>query len=78
MKYIEIGFGNTWFIRTEIEKENGTEYEVKGIAGPVKFHSMYIRVWVGRTVFIADVRHGLKAGKKNRQALKLVFGVTSY
>lgn len=30
-KYVEIGFGNMWFIRTEIEHDNGQETEHRGI-----------------------------------------------
>ncbi|MEB9851715.1 DUF3977 family protein, partial [Bacillus cereus] len=26
MKYIEIGFGNRWFVRTETENKDGTEF----------------------------------------------------
>ena len=33
MKFIEIGIGNTWLVRTETELEDGTEYEEKGIIG---------------------------------------------
>lgn len=31
MKYIEIGIGNTWFVRTETENKDGTEFEERGI-----------------------------------------------
>ncbi|HBJ01730.1 MAG TPA: DUF3977 domain-containing protein, partial [Lysinibacillus sp.] len=50
MKYIEFGLGNTWLIRTETELEDGTEYEEKGIVKPVKFRSLYLRIWIGKTV----------------------------
>lgn len=33
-KYIELGLGNRWLIRTEIENPDGTEYEVRGTHGP--------------------------------------------
>lgn len=33
-KYIELGLGNRWLIRTEIENLDGTEYEVRGAHGP--------------------------------------------
>ena len=29
MKYIELGIGNTWIVRTEIELDNEYEFEVK-------------------------------------------------
>ncbi|MGR5905201.1 DUF3977 family protein [Bacillus paranthracis] len=31
MKYIEIGIGNKWFVRTETENKDGTEFEERGI-----------------------------------------------
>jgi hypothetical protein len=56
LKFIEFGFGNSWLVRTETELENGSEYEEKGIIGPVKFHSMYLRLWMGKTVWILDLK----------------------
>lgn len=35
MKYVERGLGNTWFLRTETELEDGTEFEAKGELGVV-------------------------------------------
>lgn len=78
MKYIEIGFGNRWPVRTETEFADGTETEQKGIVGPIKFHSVYFRVWVGTTVFILDVKRGFQRQRKDRKAFKLILGVTSY
>ena len=69
MKFIEFGIGNTWLVRTETELEDGTEYEEKGIVGPVKFHSLYVRIWVGRTVVILDSKEGLKRIKKTVKKL---------
>ncbi len=76
-KYIEIGFGNTWFARTEFEMENGVEYEEKGIKGPVYFHSAYIRIWFWKTVIIIDSREGLKTMAKNDKKFKFIFGIVS-
>lgn len=56
LKFIEFGLGNTWLIRTETESEDGTEHEEKGI----NFYSMYFRVWIGKTVVIADLEKVLK------------------
>ncbi|KPB06293.1 DUF3977 family protein [Bacillus sp. CHD6a] len=78
MKYIELGLGNTWIIRTETELEDGTEKEERGIIGPVKFHSFYIRVWIGKTVFIFDLREGIKRVKKSRKEYKFIIGLISY
>lgn len=77
MKFVELGFGNTWLLRTETELEGGTEFEEKGIIGPLKFHSIYIRVWIFKTVFILDIREGFKRVNKSRNKFKLIFGVVS-
>ncbi|NDI33870.1 DUF3977 family protein [Chengkuizengella sediminis] len=77
MKYIEFGIGNTWLIRTETELNNGTEFEEKGIVDPVKFHSVYLRIWVGKTVYILDLKRGFQKGTKDRNKFKFIFGVTS-
>ena len=78
MKFIECGIGNTWFIRKETELENGREYEEKGIIKPIKFHSIYFRVWIGKNVFIIDLKEGFKKAKKNRKEFKVIFGIVSY
>lgn len=74
MKYIEIGLGNRWFIRTEIEYEDGSESEVKGILRPFRLQSIYIRLWVGRRVFVIDSKEGFKQYAKSRKKLKLILG----
>lgn len=73
-KFIEIGIGNTWFIRTEIEHEDGTETEVKGIARPFKLKSVYLRLWIRRRVLILDLREGIKIQTKSRNEFKLILG----
>ncbi|MDX8362744.1 DUF3977 family protein [Cytobacillus sp. IB215316] len=77
MKYIEFGIGNKWLIRTETELSDGTEYEEKGIVGPIQFNSVYIRIWVRKTVYIIDTKQGFKKTKKNRNELKIIFGIVS-
>ncbi|MFD1019607.1 DUF3977 family protein [Thalassobacillus hwangdonensis] len=77
MKYIEFGIGNTWLIRTETERENGIEFEEKGIVGPIRAHSLYLRIWMNKTVLIFDSKEGFKKMKKNRKAYKFIFGITS-
>ncbi len=64
-------------LRTETELDDGTEFEEKGIVGPLKIHSMYIRVWKFKTVFILDVREGFKRMKKDRNKFKLILGLVS-
>lgn len=77
-KYIEIGFGNRWFIRTEFEKADGSEYEIKGISGKIKSESYYLRLWFGRTVVILDSKDGIKKQEKSRRSVKLIFGIRSF
>lgn len=77
MKFIEFGFGNKWFVRTEIEESNGTEFEEKGIVLPIKLQSFYFRIWIGRSVFILDSKEGYKKTIKNRNDFKLLFGIRS-
>jgi hypothetical protein len=78
MNYIEFGIGNTWIVRTETELDDGTEYEQKGVIRPIKFHSVYLRIWLLKTVIVIDFKEGFKKMKKNRNAFKLIFGITSY
>ncbi|CAM3722773.1 DUF3977 family protein [Mesobacillus thioparans] len=75
MKYIEAGIGNKWVVRTEIEMEDGNEYEVRGIQGPINFHSAYVRFWLWKTVIILDSREGFKKGHKNDKNFKLLLGI---
>lgn len=77
LKFIEFGIGNTWIIRTETELEDGVEYEEKGIIGPIKFHSLYLRIWIGKIVVIADLKEGFKRQKKNRNEFKIILGIVS-
>ncbi len=76
-KYIEFGFGNRWFVRTEFEKADGTEYEIKGIAGKIKPKSIYLRLWLGKKVYILDTKEGFKRQVKTRPALKVIVGIAS-
>lgn len=77
MKFFEFGIGNKWLIRTETELGDGAEKEEKGIIGPIKFQSFYIRIWIGKTVFILDSKDGFKKTKKNRNEIKFIFGIKS-
>ncbi|MBS4195964.1 DUF3977 family protein [Lederbergia citri] len=77
MKFVEFGLGNKWFIRTETELKDGTEFEEKGIIRPIKIQSIYLRIWLGKTAFILDSKDGFKKTKKNRNEIKLLFGIKS-
>jgi len=75
-KYVEIGFGNTWLVRTEIEDENGEETERRGIAHLNKIYGVYLRVWLGHTVLIWSSNEGFKKMRKSRNAFKFLFGIS--
>ncbi|WP_059105281.1 DUF3977 family protein [Shouchella shacheensis] len=75
MKYIECGIGNTWLVRTETELEDGKEYEQKGVVGPIKLKSLYIRIWIGYIVLVLDSKEGFKRMRKERKGFKVVLGV---
>ena len=77
LKYIEFGYGNTWAIRTETELSDGTEFEQKGIVRPIKIQSVYIRIWMGKTVIILDLKEGFKKMKKKRNKVKIILGIQS-
>ena len=77
MKYIEIGIGNTWFVRTETENKDGTEFEERGIIKPIYFESLYVRVWFRKTCLIFDTKEGFKKVKKRRIEYKFIFGIVS-
>ncbi|RDI42226.1 DUF3977 family protein [Falsibacillus pallidus] len=77
MKYIEIGLGNSWLVRTETEHDDGTEFEEKGIVGPVKFRSLYMRIWIRKTVLVLDLKEGFKRMKKDRNKYKVIVGIVS-
>ncbi|WP_394854328.1 DUF3977 family protein [Streptococcus canis] len=47
---MEIGLGNSWLVRTEYEKDDGTETEVRGISGAIRPRSIYLRIWLGDAV----------------------------
>jgi hypothetical protein len=78
MKYFEIGIGNTWLVRTEIELTDDYEFEVKGLVGGLYYESFYIRLWLGgKRVFIFDTKEGFKIKKKDKRKFKIIFGIQS-
>ncbi|UTR07061.1 DUF3977 family protein [Alkalihalobacillus sp. LMS6] len=77
MKYLECGIGNRWLLRTEVEHKDGTEVEYRGWQGPIVCQSFYIRVWVGRAVYIIDLREGFKKQSKKQRRFKCVVGIVS-
>ncbi|MDD3668792.1 MAG: DUF3977 domain-containing protein [Alphaproteobacteria bacterium] len=66
------GFGRS----IEIENEDGSERRVKH-AVPMVPVRRYVRLWVGRRVFILSVT-GLKIARKTRRNFKCVFGIEGH
>lgn len=64
-----------WFIRTEIEDDNGDETEHRGIGNLTKVDCVYLRVWAGKTVYIWSSDEGFRKMRKNRKTFKFLFGI---
>ncbi|HDR7914337.1 TPA: DUF3977 family protein [Bacillus wiedmannii] len=77
MKYIEIGIGNRWFVRTETENIDGTEFEEQGIIKPIYFESLFVRIWFRKTCLIFDTKEGFKKVRKSRDEYKFIVGIVS-
>jgi hypothetical protein len=75
-KFIEVGIGNRWFIRTEIEHADGTESEQRGLCRFKEYHFLYLRTGVGHMMLILDTKEGIKRLKKNRRAFKILIGIS--
>jgi hypothetical protein len=75
-QYVEFGIGNAWCVRTELEQADGTETELKGMRSFRQIEGLYLRFWIGRTVWILSSNEGFKTTSKNRRALKLLFGIS--
>ena len=76
-KYIEFGFGKNHLVRTEFEHADGSEFEMKGIVGKIKPVSLYLRMWLGKSVWVYDSKEGFKRTRKNRKATKFILGIVS-
>jgi hypothetical protein len=73
--YAEIGFGNDTFINTEIENEDDSEYRVPKFVKPPKVIGYYLRFWIFKKVFIFSTYKGFEIRTKDRNKLKILFGV---
>lgn len=73
--FAEIGIGNETFVSTEIE-EGEIEYRVPRFRLPKKVLGFYLRVWIGRRVFVLATDEGFKIQKKDRNRFKLLFGIS--
>ena len=73
--FAEIGFGNDTFFSTEIE-EGEKEYRITKFVVPKKIKGVYFRFWVLKKVFILSTSNGFEITKKDRNKLKILFGIS--
>ncbi len=72
--FAEIGYGNSSFCSTEIEKGK-FEHRVKGFLLPPKIKGLYLRVWIGKRVFALSSNRFFNMAKKDRFKFKFLFGI---
>ncbi len=72
--FAEIGFGNNSFLSTEFE-EGENECRVPQFVLPDKITGFYFRLWIFKNVCIMSSNHGFETKKKDRNNLKILFGV---
>ena len=76
MLYSEIGIGNGRLRLHRNSNGRGDEVRVNGWMVGV-FRSIYLRLWLGKTVIVIDSVDGLKVTKKSRRKVKILFGIVS-
>jgi hypothetical protein len=72
--FAEIGYGNSSFLSTEIEKGE-QEKRVSRFVIPPKIEGIYFRFWVGKRVLVLSTKNGFSLKKKDRVKLKILFGI---
>jgi hypothetical protein len=75
--FAEIGFGNDTFMSTEFEEGN-SEYRISHFVLPGKIKDCYFRFWVFKNVFVLSTSDGFKIEEKDKNRLKILFGVSGY
>ncbi len=73
--FAEIGIGNESFLSTEFE-DGEREYRVPKFIKPKIIDGYYFRFWLFKTVFIFSTNYGFEVKKKNKNKLKLIFGIS--
>jgi len=73
--FAEVGFGNKTFLSTEIETGDH-EYRIPKFIKPKVREGYYLRFWIFKTVFILSTNSGFGIRKKDRNKLKLLFGIS--
>lgn len=73
--FAEIGFGNDTFFSTEFE-DGENEYRIPRFIKPKIIKGYYIRFWLLKTIFIISTNHILEIRKKDRNNIKILFGIS--
>jgi len=73
--FAEVGFGNDTFLSTEIEND-GKEYRIPNFINPKIIKGYYLRFWVFKRAFILSTNSGFEIKKKDRNKLKILFGIS--
>ena len=73
--FAEFGYGNDSFLSTEIE-EGDKEYRIPKFILPKKIFSLYFRFWIFKKVLIISTNHGFEIKNKDKNKLKIIFGVS--
>ena len=72
--FAEVGLGNETFLSTEIE--NGDkEFRIPRFIRPKIVNDYYLRLWFFKTAFILSTNSGLKITKKDKNKIKILFGI---
>ena len=70
--FTEIGFGNDTFVSTEVETGD-VEMRQPGFI-KMKCRGIYLRLWVGHTVWIASTVNGFTRMTKPKKKFKFLLG----
>ena len=73
--FAEMGIGNGTFLSTEIE-EGESEYRISKFMLPGKIDGLYFRFWIFKNIFILSTNGGFEVKKKDRNKLKILFGIS--
>ena len=73
--FAEFGIGNGTLFSTEFE-EGDNEYRIPKFILPSKITGFYFRFWVFKKVFVLSLDKGFEVREKNRNKLKILFGVS--
>ncbi|MEN9405618.1 MAG: hypothetical protein RLY47_577 [Candidatus Parcubacteria bacterium] len=72
--YAELGLGNGTLCSTEFE-ENDSETRVPSFIRPKVVDEYYIRIWIGKRVFIFSTKNGFKTYLKGKNKFKALVGL---